>query len=178
MKILNKIDDKLKKRFFSKVKILDTGCHTWLAAINGPKYGTFSIFNKPMPAHRLAWIIANNKEIPEKMCICHHCDNRLCVNPEHLFLGTKKDNAKDRKNKGRNGNIKGEKNGRAKLTEKDVWDILNEYYKSPYKVFKYDIAKKYNVQGPAICKITTGMTWKYIFKEFIKEKIPLAVVKG
>ena len=65
-----------------------------------PSYGMISVKGKSWPAHRLSWTLAYGP-IPEGMCVCHHCDNPPCVRPDHLFLGTRADNNRDRDQKGR-----------------------------------------------------------------------------
>jgi hypothetical protein len=71
-----------------------------------------------MLAHRWAWSAANGD--PGPLNVLHRCDNRLCVNVEHLFLGTQADNMRDMDSKGRRGTARGEQRGTAKLTESDV----------------------------------------------------------
>lgn len=95
------------RRFYNKVNKTNS-CWLWTGSLTGNGYGKINIDKKYISTHRLAWELVNGP-IPEGMHICHTCDTRLCVNPEHLFLGTPKDNAMDREQKGR-GNSRGHKN--------------------------------------------------------------------
>lgn len=76
----------------------NSGCHLWLG--NGRKYGRVTLAGQGMYAHRLAWQFAHGP-IPEGMMVLHRCDVGLCVNPDHLFLGTQTDNMRDMVSKGR-----------------------------------------------------------------------------
>lgn len=94
-------DPKQQERFWSKVeKLPDDGCWNWTSSLNIQGYTQFWIapLRGCIPAHRLAWVLAGN-EIPDGLC--HHCDNRACVNPDHMFLGTQGDNLRDMVTKGR-----------------------------------------------------------------------------
>jgi hypothetical protein len=90
------------KRFWSKVNILvKDGCWNWIAG-KSKLYGSFYFQGMMHPAHRIAWILTHGS-IPKEKEVLHRCDNPLCVNPNHLFLGSQFINNRDRAIKQRNG---------------------------------------------------------------------------
>lgn len=100
-----------------------TGCWLWLGAKGSHgRYGSAGCFGKSWLAHRLAWRLFKGED-PGSACICHTCDNGLCVNPDHLFKGTQRDNILDMEKKNRSYHPARAEHGRAKLTERDVTEI-------------------------------------------------------
>ena len=91
----------LLERLLNKIEIQNNGCWEWRGGTNNIGYGMMRDGKKMRTAHRVSYEEHNNKKIPKYMCVCHTCDNTLCVNPNHLWLGTRKDNAKDMWDKGR-----------------------------------------------------------------------------
>lgn len=129
------------------------GCHVWTGSKSRDGYGSLTFQNKKRKAHRLAyetWV----GPIGTGMCVCHRCDNRLCINPRHLFLGTNADNTADRDQKGRQA--KGERCGRAKLTEADVRAIrLSSDTHAA-------LSKRYGVGATSIWEIKAGRSWAHV----------------
>jgi hypothetical protein len=146
-----------KERFYSKFNVNeDNGCWEWIANKLPKGYGRFKENDTSKVAHRVSYEM-HIGHIKEGMIICHHCDNPPCVNPFHLFMGTHKDNVIDKKSKGRD--IIGEKNGRSKLTEKDI-PVIRRLLAS--KIRQVDIAKQFGLANRTISAINTGHTWTHI----------------
>lgn len=121
------LTDKDKQRFLSKVNIKsDSECWPWLASTNGDRgYGKFKCQGSWFRSNRIAWIIANNRDIPEGLNILHRCDNPRCCNPNHLYAGTQSDNNADRERRNRAPN-----SGRPRSVSQHLIDIVNELVKS------------------------------------------------
>lgn len=152
------------RRFYAKVKITDS-CWLWTACANEDGYGRMNVrsYDPPVSAHRLSWII-HFGPIPDGKCVLHDCpggDNPACVNPAHLWLGTDFDNARDRDQKGRNNQAKGENHGRHKLTMVEVSKIKSELRKEAYGDVSR-LARRYGVSTGTIGKIKRGLIWTNI----------------
>lgn len=84
-----------RQRFLVKVKVVDSGCHEWQALLHRDGYGKFSLNQKTIAAHRAAYILFRG-DIPKRKMVLHKCDNRKCVNLDHLYIGTGKENTRDK----------------------------------------------------------------------------------
>jgi hypothetical protein len=95
-------------------------------------------------------------EILNGLFVLHKCDTPRCINPEHLFLGTQKDNMQDRDKKGRHAKIRGESHSQSKLTEKEVSEIKTS------KLSQRKLAKIYNIDPSYVCRIKQGKAWGWL----------------
>lgn len=154
-------DDDLAWRIEGRYRVdRRTGCWNWMASTIGKGYGQCNVRHlKERYAHRVSYR-AFRGDIPDGVDVLHTCDNLLCVNPKHLFLGSKGDNAQDMKAKDRH--LYGERNTEAKLTEKQVLQI-HRLYKAG-GVSTYQLADQFGVRQGTIWKILKGHRWEHIFK--------------
>src|ERR1700679_3129264 len=116
----------IKARFWAKVNIPDevNSCWEWKAGVNRDNRGNFSIGGKTITASRAAYAIANNILVEDiEFQILHHCDNVLCVNPEHLYEGTNDQNMRDKVKRNRTHKPKGELHPNAMLTRHFIKEI-------------------------------------------------------
>jgi hypothetical protein len=146
------------KRFWHFVSkpLAEDGCWEWIGRKNYKGYGQMKIKDRGILAHRFSYELHIGK-IPDGLCVCHHCDNRACVNPNHFFLGTNADNTRDRDQKGRKA--LGEHNGKSKLTERDVIKIKNML---PGGMSASEIARQFNSASNTIFAIKVGRSWKWL----------------
>ena len=151
---MNNLENSLRERFFAKFHKTE-GCWLWTAACSNNGYGRLAFRHRQdfIYAHRAAWLLFKGK-IPAGSLVCHHCDIRKCVNPDHLFLGTNKDNLQDCSRKGRMH--PGELHGMSKLTEKDVRLIRQASGN------QRTIAKQFGINQSCVSAIRLGQRWGHL----------------
>lgn len=152
------------KLFDNSMTIPESGCWIWLLSLKPCGYGQISIGGITRIAHRVSFLVFNGSFDPS-LFICHKCDIRSCVNPDHLFTGTSQDNsddcvAKNRQAKGEKLSVlrRGERSPVSKLTNADVIAI-REIGRSIRQV---DIAEKYGVSQDTISLVLNRKIWSHI----------------
>lgn len=130
----------------------ELSCWMWKGRVSR-RYGIISMNNRPVRSNRAAWIL-NFGPIPCGLVVCHACDNPLCCNPKHLFLGTTQDNNKDKLKKGRH--TYGEKTSSSILKYNDVLEIRRF---PKVRGSGVRLAKKYGVSTSTISSIRAGRIW-------------------
>ena len=134
----------------------NSGCWLWIGSDTG-EYGVFWMNGRSMGAHRVAWLIYRG-EIPAGLCVLHNCDTPLCVNPDHLWLGTKGDNKSDCVRKGRHA--QGERNGGGvKLSDPAIVEVfrLRSIGES-----QESIGRQVGVSQAVVSAILLRKVWKHV----------------
>lgn len=157
---LTNLDDdyvaSVKRRFFSKVT-KTSSCWTWTGPLRS-RYGQMGVMasrfrSRTLSAHRISWMLSHGN-IPDELQVLHRCDNKKCVNPAHLFLGTNQDNMDDRDQKGRLSY--GERHSISKLTRPDILAIRQLLSDG---VSQVEIAKRFGISQPHVSSIKLGKSW-------------------
>ena len=145
------------KRFFDKTeRNRETGCLEWTAAVRTDGYGMLKLGERMVGAHRVAWELAHGP-VPEGLCVCHTCDNRLCVEPNHLFLGTNAENLADRDAKERQA--RGTRQGQAKLNEVAV-RVIRYMAAKGEPIGK--LARLHKVDPKTVREVVQRETWAHV----------------
>lgn len=147
-------------KFWERVDIKTSQeCWKWKKNIIKNGYGQWAINRRKVSVHRLSFAITNDIDLKEiQDCILHHCDNRSCVNPNHLYNGTLSQNSLDREARNRSNRPLGEKHYRAKLTAVKVLEI-RELVKEKSKK---ELAVMYNVHEEQIRRIALRQSWRHL----------------
>jgi hypothetical protein len=132
-----------------------SGCWIWTGSYAGDGRNEYGVTPARERAHRVSWLI-HRGPIPKGLCVCHKCDTPLCVNPDHLFLGTHGDNARDRARKGRNRDQNGVLHSMAKLSDQDILAIRSD--RRTRKV----IAGQYRIHPVHVWRIKTKRRWRHL----------------
>lgn len=143
-------------RFNSKYIVDKSGCWIWTDFLNSYGRGVMCIDGKTEHASRISYRLFNG-DFDKNLWVLHKCDNPSCVNPDHLFLGTPKDNSEDMVKKGRSA--KGMRVGNSKLSDIDVIMIREAFSAG---VPRMELIKRYNVSYTVITKVIYNETWKHV----------------
>ncbi len=148
----------LEERFWEKVH-KTSGCWNWSASVSSTGYGQIHVNKRPDRAHRVSWRL-HFGAIPGGLFVLHKCDNRLCVKPDHLFLGTHFDNMSDMVRKGRHHGTSnpGESHPLAKKTAIEILKIRS----LSGSVRQRDIARLFGISQTQVGRIVRGESWKHV----------------
>ncbi len=162
-----KYHEQVKIRIKRDTTIDSNGC--WNYNLNRDKagYGMSSYRRQRLRIHRVSWIVFRG-EIPKNSCVLHHCDNKSCCNPDHLFLGSHKENSEDMVKKNRNAH--GSRAGSAKLIEIDVMNIRKFYNAGLYTQKELSII--YDIRQTKISEIVNLKSWKRVKHKDFYEPAP------
>lgn len=145
-------------RFWEKVNRSGgkNACWNWMAANIGNGYGTFALTPyKRILAHRMAWQLTRREPIPRGMDLAHHCDNRACCNPAHLFIATRAENLADCRAKKRHAY--GEKHGNARLSTDDIRYIRGFYANGLSQTL---LAEAFGIDPSHVSNICANKVWR------------------
>lgn len=139
-----------------------TECWEWSGSTSKHGYGKFRLNGRTLLAHRVSYMTQKQVDLQAHQKVCHTCDNRRCVNPSHLFVGTQGDNVRDAASKSRLGkaNVKGVKNPQAIFSDNQVRAILRDVRKLR------EIAAEYGCAVSTISMIKNGKNWPHLFSEW------------
>jgi predicted XRE-type DNA-binding protein len=154
-------DEQREKLFWESIDTKQNNineCWEWQKSTIKQGYGRTSLNGKMILAHRLSFYYTHGRHVSQDKIICHSCDNKKCCNPNHLREGTHKDNSDDMFLRNRFVYMRGEKNGRAKLTQENVETIKRRY--KTERISQTQLANEYNVKQTAISKIIRGVSYK------------------
>jgi hypothetical protein len=129
-----------------------SNCWLWIGRCNSKGYGKIHLNGKEQSAHRISWMLHRGN--PIGTLVCHCCDTRSCVNPDHLFLGTHKDNLSDAAKKGRMA--RGERNFKAKLNTGQVLAIRSDFRS------RSEIARSYGLSWTSVDHIKSRKNWRWL----------------
>jgi hypothetical protein len=149
--------EKQMKRFYDKIFYSPDGCWYWTGSTTGNGYGHFATATSTV-AHRFSFTVHTGQPCGD-LLVCHKCDNKLCVNPDHLFLGTQKDNMMDMVRKGRNKPYIGSKNPLSKLDEKEAKNIKGLLALGLTCAL---IGKCRKISDRTVSDIKRGQLWKHV----------------
>lgn len=147
----------VEERFWKKVDKCEGGCWEWRGSVLDSGYGHFFTGGKMMRSHRVSYELHHPLTQPIQdieLYVLHDCDNRKCVNPSHLRLGTQQDNMTDMTNKGRCTN------GKKQLNEQQVIEIRTRY--TGFRGQQQQFATEYGVSHGVISNIIRNRRWTHL----------------
>ncbi|RPI85131.1 MAG: hypothetical protein EHM34_00045 [Nitrosopumilales archaeon] len=151
-------DQDMKNKLLSRIDIKDNGCWEWKGAKHRQGYGNIGYKRKVCLAHRISWKLFRG-DLRDDILVLHKCDNPPCINPDHLFLGSDRDNVLDSISKGRFYRAKGKDHYFSRFSNEQIKEIR----KLSESGITYDkIAKLFDSHKATICHIVKRKSWKHL----------------
>jgi hypothetical protein len=175
---LDEIEDRLLSRVVMVKGPLSTPCWEWTGGRSGLRYGGIRFNGPKVKTHRLAYELWVD-EIPDGLYVLHHCDNPLCINPEHLYAGTQQKNMADMIARGRCPDRRGERCGLAAITKEQAL-LIKCLLAAGYG--KTRIAHQFGITPTSVYHIRVGRTWSHVvlpenWREYLAAHNPFPVVE-
>lgn len=142
----------LKPAFDARVQ-RSPGCWTWIGYVRPNGYGSYKARGRNFQAHQLA-VLLDGRDVPRGLDVCHKCDNRRCVNPAHLYVGTRAQNMADCIARGRHNKPAGEKHPRCKLSDAQVAFIRQ---RAAAGEGINALGREYRVHGATVSRLVRGI---------------------
>lgn len=157
----------IQERFWEKVDVYSgLPCWLWNGAHDKWGYGSFRPIDRTVKSHRYVLELIAGYVVPADKCVLHNCDTPACVRPQHLYIGTRGDNARDMASRGRQFYqknpdlvIKGSSHPQARLTEDAVQEIRRL---SATGMRQVDIARRFGIAQPTVSDIALRRYWKHV----------------
>lgn len=162
------LTNRVVKAFWSKVCKNRFGCWEWQGCKLPSGYAQLTLpgmVRRRVLVHRLSYVLHYGEITERGLLVCHRCDNPSCVRPDHLFLGSPKENTQDAYAKGRLRFLQGEKQNNAKLTDEEVQELRRRY--KPYHPTRgaKALAKEFGITPNHVVTIVRNRAWKHLLKE-------------
>lgn len=147
------------ENFWAQVEKIENGCWEWTGFIcKETGYGRMNLNGQVTSCHRISLHLSGH-DVTKGQAL-HHCDNKKCVCPDHLYIGNYRDNVRDREQRNPGTQARGEAAAKAKLTEQQVREIRIKYAGGGYT--NITLGAEYGISGHQVCMIVLRRNWKHV----------------
>jgi len=148
----------VKDKIFNNIKKNENGCWEWTGGLSARGYASMHYEGKRTPLHRLSYILFRGP-IPNDKLACHTCDNKKCINPDHIYIGTHKTNFRDAKERNRLRTRRGSAHPSSKLNEDKV-RFIRFHYQNGFDI--REMSSFFGVTKSILYQTAKGQRWKHV----------------